>query len=105
MLDGKMLRAATGTPIRKITLANRPLALAEPEPFTLANLTTKSFVAVSGFDMSAVYAFLAEAEVLRDRRHTGFSRANEPPAPPAPQGQLALAGLATAGRRAPLSTR
>ena len=30
-----------------------PFALAEPEPFTLANLTTKSFVAVSGFDMSA----------------------------------------------------
>jgi hypothetical protein len=28
----------TGTPIRKIALANIPLALAEPEPFTLAKL-------------------------------------------------------------------
>src|SRR5262245_20168420 len=51
MLDGKMLRAPTGTPIRRMTLANSPLALADPDPFTLANLTTKSFVAVSGFDM------------------------------------------------------
>src|SRR5262245_28231926 len=51
MLDGKMFRAPTGTPIRRIALANSPFALAEPDPFTLANLTTKSFVAVSGFDM------------------------------------------------------
>src|SRR5215467_8936667 len=42
MLDGKMLRELTGMPIRKIDLANSPLALAEPDPFTLANLTTKS---------------------------------------------------------------
>ncbi len=40
-----MLRAATGTPIRRTDLANMPLALADPEPFTLANLTTKSFTA------------------------------------------------------------
>src|SRR3982751_1932471 len=45
MLDGKMLRAATGTPIRITERANRPLALAEPDPFTLANLTTKSLIA------------------------------------------------------------
>src|SRR6185369_8835085 len=43
MFDGKIFRAATGTPIRRIDLANMPLALAEPDPFTLANLTTKSF--------------------------------------------------------------
>ena len=43
-----MLRAATGTPMRMIDLAKRPLALAEPEPFTLANLTTKSLTAASG---------------------------------------------------------
>ncbi len=42
ILEGKMLRVATGTPMRRIDLANMPLALAEPEPFTLANLTTKS---------------------------------------------------------------
>ena len=42
MFDGKMLRAATGTPIRRIAFAKRPFADAEPEPFTLANLTTKS---------------------------------------------------------------
>ena len=42
MLDGKMLRGATGTPMRRIDLANSALALAEPEPLTLANLTTKS---------------------------------------------------------------
>ena len=48
MFDGKMLRAATGTPIRRIDLANIPLALAEPEPFTLANLTTKSLVTTAG---------------------------------------------------------
>ena len=44
MLDGKMLREATGTPIRRIDLANSRLALAEPEPLTLANLTTKSLM-------------------------------------------------------------
>src|SRR5258707_1901010 len=44
MLDGKMLRGATGTPMRRIERANSSLAEAEPEPLTLANLTTKSFV-------------------------------------------------------------
>ena len=42
MFDGKMLRTATGTPMRKIALANMPLALAEPEPLTLAKRMTKS---------------------------------------------------------------
>src|ERR1700720_1755431 len=42
MFDGKMLRELAGIPIRRIDLANSPLALAEPEPLTLANLTTKS---------------------------------------------------------------
>src|SRR5688500_18462852 len=42
MLDGKMLRGLTGTPMRRIDFAKRVLAEAEPEPFTLANLTTKS---------------------------------------------------------------
>src|SRR3954470_17917442 len=56
MLDGKMLRAATGTPIRITERANRPLALAEPEPFTLANLTTKSLTACLGALSSAARA-------------------------------------------------
>src|SRR5437763_15069152 len=52
MFEGKMLRAATGTPIRRIDLANMPLALAEQEPFTLANLTTKSLT-TAGADLGA----------------------------------------------------
>src|SRR6476660_998981 len=46
MFDGKMLRELTGMPIRSTDLANSALALAEPEPLTLANLTTKSLTAV-----------------------------------------------------------
>src|SRR4051812_11572048 len=42
MLDGKMLRGLTGTPMRSRLRANSSLAEAEPEPLTLANLTTKS---------------------------------------------------------------
>jgi hypothetical protein len=42
MFDGKMLRELAGMPIRRIDFANSELALAEPDPFTLANLTTKS---------------------------------------------------------------
>src|SRR5512142_2204802 len=43
MFEGKMLRADTGTPIRSTVRAKRPLAEAEPEPLTFANLMTKSF--------------------------------------------------------------
>src|SRR3954454_3864173 len=49
MLDGKMLRAETGTPMRRIARAKRPFADAEPEPLTLANLTTKSLTEAIGF--------------------------------------------------------
>src|SRR6266700_1059845 len=42
MLDGKMLRELAGMPMRRTDLANSALALAEPDPLTLANLTTKS---------------------------------------------------------------
>src|SRR2546429_5490530 len=45
MFDGKMLRGLTGTPMRRIDLAKSVFADAEPEPFTLANLTTKSLTA------------------------------------------------------------
>src|SRR6185437_13474995 len=49
MFDGKMLRVATGTPMRRTERAKSSLADAEPEPLTLANLTTKSLVAVICF--------------------------------------------------------
>src|SRR5262245_37476158 len=49
MFDGKMLRGLTGTPMRRIALANSSFADAEPEPLTLANLTTKSLTAAIGF--------------------------------------------------------
>src|SRR5688572_5643398 len=45
MFDGKMLRGLTGTPMRRIALAKSALAEAEPEPFTFANLMTKSLTA------------------------------------------------------------
>ena len=48
MLDGKMLRGATGTPMRSTARANNSLALAEPEPLTLAKRTTKSFTRLIG---------------------------------------------------------
>src|ERR1022692_2048733 len=62
MFDGKMLRGATGTPIRRIDFPNSWLALAEPEPFTLANLMTKSFVAVSFDTIGGMRAPLAPAQ-------------------------------------------
>ena len=49
MLEGKMLRGETGTPWRRIARANISLALAEPEPLTLAKRTTKSFTLLIGF--------------------------------------------------------
>ena len=42
-----MFLGLTGMPMRKIAFANMLLALAEPEPLTLANLTTKSFTVLS----------------------------------------------------------
>ena len=39
-----MFLGLTGMPMRKIALANMPLALAEPVPFTLANFMTKSLM-------------------------------------------------------------
>ena len=44
-----MLRGDTGTPWRRIARANISLALAEPEPLTLAKRTTKSFTLLIGF--------------------------------------------------------
>src|SRR6266853_1837113 len=53
MFEGNILRVATGTPMRRMDRANNSFAEAEPEPFTLANFTTKSFVALIGLDMAA----------------------------------------------------
>src|SRR5262245_19648209 len=44
MLDGKMFFGLTGMPMRNRVLAKMPLALAEPDPFTVANFTTKSLM-------------------------------------------------------------
>ena len=44
MFEGKIFFGLTGIPILKTALANIWLALAEPEPFTFANLITKSFL-------------------------------------------------------------
>ena len=55
MLDGKMLRGDTGTPMRSIERANSSLALAEPEPLTLANRTTKSFTLLIGLWAGMAY--------------------------------------------------
>src|SRR5690606_35494217 len=52
MLEGKMLRGLTGTPMRRIDRAKSSLAEADPEPLTFANLTTKSFTAVMGSTIS-----------------------------------------------------
>src|SRR3546814_814012 len=47
-----MLRGLTGTPMRRIALANNSLADAEPEPLTLANLMTKSLTDVIAEDFT-----------------------------------------------------
>src|SRR3569623_219398 len=54
MFDGKLLRAATGTPIQKIDRANSPFADADPEPLTFANLTTKSLTRVRLFTRASI---------------------------------------------------
>src|SRR5690349_6494707 len=46
MLEGKMFLGETGIPMRRKLLAKSSFADAEPEPLTLANLMTKSFIAV-----------------------------------------------------------
>jgi hypothetical protein len=48
MFEGKMFFGVTGTPIRKIAFVKSALALADPVPLTLANLTTKSFTLAFG---------------------------------------------------------
>src|SRR5438874_2386027 len=75
MLDGKMLRELAGIPMRRTDLANSPLALAEPDPLTLANLTTKSLTlfitAGAGFVCNAIGSALFKTGSL-DRRPVSF---------------------------------
>src|SRR5258705_9713857 len=59
MFDGKMLRGDTGMPMRRKLFANSSLALAEPEPLTFANLTTKS--------LTASILFMFSGRFQRDR--------------------------------------
>ena len=54
MFEGKMLRVATGMPIRNIDFANILFALAEPEPFTFAKRMTKSLYVVMPRNYRAV---------------------------------------------------
>jgi hypothetical protein len=48
MFDGKMFFGLTGIPIRNSDFAKIVLAEAEPDPFTVANLTTKSLMPLIG---------------------------------------------------------
>src|SRR5882724_6851386 len=70
MFEGKMLRELAGIPIRRIDLANSELALAEPDPLTLANLTTKSLT----LWIAAARRFNCEAIRFRAREIRSFRR-------------------------------
>src|ERR1700693_765372 len=67
MFEGKMLRGLTGTPIRRIALAKSSLAEAEPEPLTLANLTTKALT-------DSILFVMAERSVPSSSRRGGAKR-------------------------------
>src|SRR5512138_3479881 len=73
MFDGKILRELAGMPIRSTDLANSALALAEPEPLTLANLTTKSLTAViaAGRDSDCNVIVSALPRQIRHSRENG----------------------------------
>src|SRR5213596_3680656 len=75
MLEGKMLRGETGTPILRIAFANSSFAEAEPEPFTLANLTTKALTDSMRFVMGRFLVSLkplsSEASGSRGRHASG----------------------------------
>src|SRR5690349_10035857 len=77
MFDGKMLRGATGTPMRRIDLANRRFADAEPEPLTLANLTTKSLTRSIG----VTEFFIIQPRLAAPRVHPWGGGGNREPEP------------------------
>src|SRR3989344_8769766 len=57
MFEGKIFLDVTGIPILKIAFVKRKFALADPVPFTFANLTTKSFI-LSFFAISSIRFFI-----------------------------------------------
>ena len=70
-----MLRGETGTPMRITERANSSLALAEPEPLTLANRTTKSFTLSIGIPfprcvISIRYFCMSQAPVGQRSAHS-----------------------------------
>jgi len=67
MFEGKMLRGLTGTPMRRMAFAKSSLAEAEPEPFTLANLTTKALT-------DAILLVMADLSVPSSSRRGGAKR-------------------------------
>ncbi len=84
MFEGKMLRGLTGTPMRNRLRANSSFAEAEPEPLTLANLTTKSLTAsrrglglAVGFELIAAPPPCPSRPACRcgNRRRRGSARA------------------------------
>src|SRR5437868_14440886 len=76
MFDGKILRGATGTPMRRTARANNSLALAEPEPLTLAKRTTKSFTLLIGalFDIDHPHGSYRSDTSSCPRRRSGSVR-------------------------------
>src|SRR5437667_4729753 len=75
MFEGKMLRELAGIPIRRTDLAKSALALAEPDPLTLANLTTKSLTlwiaAIFRFDGDAIGSEPVRYGSVRHSRERG----------------------------------
>src|SRR5690554_800097 len=73
MLEGKMFLGLTGMPIRKIALANKKFALADPVPLTLANRTTKSFI-LGFFLLLKLSAFINPLLLLHYRKIFAYPR-------------------------------
>src|ERR1041384_1307110 len=100
MFDGKMLRELAGTPIRSTDLANSPLALAEPEPLTLANLTPKSLTAViaAGRDSDCTVIVFSASSIKssfpRKWESSGKRRIGRPGSPPSRGRRGRLTGAA-----------
>src|SRR5687767_489742 len=97
MFEGKMLRGETGTPMRRIERAKSSFADAEPEPLTLANLTTKSLTALmvfgssivlSGFPLRFTAAFARVRHVEQELLHVPRTRRAALGAQPAVQAHV-----------------
>src|SRR5260370_971063 len=67
MFDGKRFFPETGIPMRKMACMRRPLALAEPDPLTLASLMAKSFMRLRILDL------VLSGHARDHRRRTGIN--------------------------------